>query len=45
MSKDLTKEQILHDVSIAYMLYRNTAPSDSALSLEEFFQDYENVKL
>ena len=45
MDKKLNKEQILHDISIAYMLYRNTISSDSFLSFEDFFQEYENVKL
>lgn len=45
MDKKLNKEQILHDISIAYMLYRNAVSSDSLLSFEDFFQEYENVKL
>lgn len=45
MDKKLNKEQILHDISIAYVLYRNMSSNDSLLSFEDFFQEYENVRL
>lgn len=40
----MNKEQILHDISIAYLLYRNISTDDDPLSFEAFYQEYENIK-
>ena len=37
------KEKFLHDISIAYLLYRNVVPNSDLLTLEEFYQEYENL--
>lgn len=37
----MNKEQILHDIALAYTLYQNLA--DSPISAESFFQEYEKA--
>ena len=40
----MDKDAILHDISIAYLLYRNITTDKDPLTLEAFYQEYENVK-
>lgn len=39
----MDKEQILHDVSLAYLLYANMTSDKIKSSPEDFYQDYENM--
>ena len=39
----LCKEQILHNVTLAFIVYRNLCKDEKPLEFEQFFQDYENV--
>ena len=40
----MDREQLLHDISIAYLIYRNTTSDSTPLTFEAFYQEYENVK-
>nr|DAF09873.1 MAG TPA: hypothetical protein [Caudoviricetes sp.] len=40
----MNKEKILHDISIAYLVYRNVTSDDNPLTFEMFYQEYENIK-
>lgn len=37
----MDKQQILHDIAIAYVLYQNLA--DSPMNAEDFYQEYEKA--
>ncbi len=40
----MSKKKILHDISIAYLIYRNITSDDDPLTFEAFYQEYENIK-
>ena len=39
----MDKQQIIHDISIAYVLYHNLC--DKPISPEDFYQEYQNVTM
>lgn len=41
----MNKDQLLHDISLAYLLYANLCPDKPELSYEDFYQDYENISM
>ena len=40
----MNKDKILHDISIAYLIYRNVTTDDTPMTFEAFYQEYENIK-
>lgn len=41
----MNKDQLLHDISLAYLLYTSLCPDKPELSFEDFYQDYENISM
>ena len=39
----MDKDKVLHDISIAYLLYRNITANNTPLTLEQFYQEYEKL--
>lgn len=41
----MNKDQLIHDISLTYLLYANLCPDKPELSYEDFYQEYAKISL